>query len=60
MLYEHLGFSPGTQFRDTRVTIAELGRFPFYWVAVKDLNLSYYVEETMLIAIYIYIPIMVT
>ena len=36
----------------------------WYWVAVKELNLSYYNEGTMLIALYIsmylYIPSMVS
>ena len=29
-------------------------------VAVKELKLSYYIGETLLLTIYIYIPIMVT
>ena len=32
--------------------------FGLYWVAVKELNLSYYMGETLLFTIYI--PIMVT
>ena len=32
----------------------------FFWVAVKELNLSYHFGETLLFTIYIYIPIMVT
>ena len=30
------------------------------WVAVKELNFSDYIGETLLISIYIYTPIMIT
>ena len=52
--------SGGLVFGRARLASPRITGNPINWAAVKELNLSCYIGETLLISIYIYIPIMVT